>query len=60
MANRTIKIDKKGDDGYKVISIRIKETTLNKLDEISKQSNRSRNEIINIILDNSIESVEIN
>ncbi len=60
MAAHTIKINKKGDDGYKVISIRIKETTLNRLDEISKQSNRSRNEIINIILDSSIESIEIN
>jgi metal-responsive CopG/Arc/MetJ family transcriptional regulator len=60
MATPTIKINKKGDDGYKVISVRIKETTLNKLDEISRQSNRSRNEIINIILDSSIESIEIN
>ena len=60
MATPTIKIHKKGNDGYSVISVRIKETTLNKLDEISRQSNRSRNEIINIILDSSIESIEIN
>ena len=60
MANKIIKINKKGDDGYKVISIRIKDGTLQKLDELSQKSNRSRNEIINIILENSIEDVEIN
>lgn len=60
MADNIIKINKKGEDGYKVISMRIKEGTLNKLDELSKKSNRSRNEIINIILENSVDSVEIN
>ena len=30
MAKGTIKINKKGDDGYKVISVRIKEGTLKK------------------------------
>lgn len=59
MANKVIKINKKGDDGYKVISIRIKDGTLQKLDELSQKSNRSRNEIISIILESSIEDVEI-
>ena len=60
MANKIIKIHKKGDDGYKVISIRIKDGTLQQLDELSQKSNRSRNEIINIILESSINDVEIN
>ncbi len=60
MADNIIKINKKGEDGYKVISMRIKDGTLKKLDELSKKSNRSRNEIINIILESSIDSVEIN
>lgn len=60
MAKNTIKIDKKGDDGYKVISVRIKEGTLGKIDDLSKKSNRSRNELINIILENSVDDVEIN
>jgi len=47
MAKGTIKINKKGDDGYKVISVRIKEGTLNKIDDLSDKSNRSRNELIN-------------
>jgi len=57
---KTIQINKKGEDGYRVISVRIKEGTLEKIDNLSKESNRSRNEIINIILENSVDSVEIN
>ena len=60
MSNKIIKINKKGDDGYKVISIRIKDGTLEKLDELAQKSNRSRNEIINIILESSIDDVEVN
>ena len=60
MSKNVIKINKKGEDGYKVISIRIKEGTLNKIDTLSKESNRSRNELINIILENSVDDVEIN
>lgn len=60
MADNIIKINKKGEDGYKVISMRIRDNTLKKLDELSQKSNRSRNEIINIILESSIDSVEIN
>ena len=41
----------KGDDGYKVFSIRIKEDTVNKIDEISAQTVRSRNELIGMFLD---------
>ena len=40
----------KGDDGYKTFSIRVKEETVNRLDEIAQQTNRSRNELINIML----------
>ncbi|MBS7299086.1 MAG: CopG family transcriptional regulator [Eubacteriales bacterium] len=60
MNKNVIKIKKKGDDGYKVISVRIKESTLNKIDNLSTQSNRSRNELINIILESSVDDVEIN
>lgn len=52
----TKKNNLKGDDGYKTFSIRIKENTVNKLDVISSQTNRSRNELINIMLDFSIEN----
>ncbi len=49
----------KGEDGYKVFSIRIKDDTSKKLEELSKETNRSRNELINIMLDWAIENIEI-
>lgn len=49
----------KGEDGYKVFSIRIKETTVKKLDAISKETNRSRNDLINLFIDYAIENCEI-
>ncbi len=60
MAKNVIKIDKKGEDGYRIISVRIKEGTLKKIDNLSAKSNRSRNELINIILESSVDDVEIN
>lgn len=59
MSKGTIKINKKGEDGYKIISVRIKEGTLAKIDDLSIRSNRSRNELINIILESSVNDVEI-
>lgn len=58
MPNR-ITINKKGDDGYRIISIRIKEHTLQKIENLSTASNRSRNELINILLEHSVDDVEI-
>lgn len=58
MAKPVIKINKKGEDGYRIISVRIKESILEKIDNMSANSNRSRNELINIILEQSVDSVE--
>lgn len=49
----------KGEDGFKVFSVRMKEETVAVLDSISANTNRSRNEIINILLDYAIERCEI-
>ena len=49
----------KGEDGYKTFSIRIKEETVTNLDKIAKETNRSRNELINILLDYAIENSEV-
>ena len=49
----------KGEDGYKTFSIRIKETTVDQLDEIAKKSNRYRNELINIFLEFAVANCEI-
>ena len=51
-----LKIKKRGDDGHKVISVRFSVDLLEKLDEIAKASNRSRNEIINLILQHGAEN----
>ena len=45
----------KGEDGYKTFSIRIKEETITKIDEVSAQTGRSRNELIGLFLEYSVE-----
>lgn len=49
----------KGEDGYKTFSIRIKEETVANLDKLAEETNRSRNELINILLDYAIENSEV-
>ena len=49
----------KGEDGYKTFSIRIKEETVSKLNKLSDETNRSRNELINILLDYAIENCKV-
>lgn len=55
----TKKSNLKGDDGYKTFSVRIKEETVRHLETISEQTNRSRNELINLMLEFGIENCEI-
>lgn len=59
MNDNSLKIKKRGEDGSRIISVRIKEDILNKLDNISKESNYSRNELINLILQHGVENLEI-
>ena len=49
----------KGEDGYKVFSIRIKEETVSKIDAISEQTGRSRNELIGMFLEYAAERCKI-
>ena len=49
----------KGEDGYKTFSIRIKDETVVNLDKLSSKTNRSRNELINILLDYAINNCEV-
>ena len=49
----------KGEDGYKTFSIRIKDETVANLDKLVNETNRSRNELINILLDYAIENSEV-
>ena len=59
MNNEPIRIKKKADAGYKVISFRIREDLLTELDRVADESNRSRNEIITTILEHGIRNIEI-
>ena len=59
MKNEPLKIKKRGDDGSRIISVRIKEETLSALDRIAAEANYSRNELINLILSHGIETIEI-
>ena len=49
----------KGEDGYKTFSVRIKEETVIRLNNLSNETNRSRNELINILLDYAIEHCQV-
>ncbi len=60
MDDKKLKITRKLDDNYKVFSIRLKTETIDELDRISNETNRSRNELINIMLEFGIENIELN
>lgn len=55
----TRKVRRRGDDGYKVVSVRMKEELLERLEALSGKTNRSRNELINILLESAINMVKI-
>lgn len=60
---KEIKISKKlrerGDDGHKIISLRIKQDALDQIDDIAKKTERSRNELINLLLSAALENVSV-
>ncbi len=49
----------KGEDGHKTFSVRLRDDLVEKLNELAAQSNRSRNEVVNILLEYGIENCEI-
>ncbi len=55
----TKKSEKRGDDGYKIVSVRMKDETIEALDGIAYRTNRSRNEVINILLESAVTIVTI-
>lgn len=59
MKNEPLKIKKRGEDGNKIITVRIKEETLAQLDRLAGETNYSRNELINIILSHGVKNIEI-
>lgn len=59
MNNEPLKIKKRGEDGTRIITVRIKEETLAELDRIAAETNYSRNELINLILAHGARNIEI-
>ena len=59
MRNEPLRIKKRGEDGTKIITVRIREETLSELDRIASESNYSRNELINLILAYGVKNIEI-
>ena len=59
MANEPLKIKRTGEDGHRVITIRIREDTLESIDKIAAEANYSRNELINRMLEHGLEHIEI-
>ena len=59
MANEPLKIKRKGEDGHRVITIRIREDTLESIDKIAAEANYPRNELINRMLEHGLEHIEI-
>lgn len=55
----TKKNARRGDDGYKVVSVRMKDEMIEKLDDLSVKTNRSRNELINLLLEAAIDIVKV-
>ncbi|MBQ8748084.1 MAG: ribbon-helix-helix protein, CopG family [Clostridia bacterium] len=55
----TKKSPRRGDDGYKIVSVRMKDEMIEKLDDLSVRTNRSRNELINMLLEAAIDIVKV-
>ena len=53
------KVHSKGDDGYKIVSVRMKDILVERLDDLSVKTNRSRNELINLLLESALEMVKV-
>ncbi len=59
MEIKPLTIKRRGEDGNKIITVRIKEDTLSALDKLAAETNYSRNELINIILRHGVNNIII-
>lgn len=50
---------KRGEDGHKILSIRVQEDIINRLDALADETGRSRNELIGLLLDFAIDNSEV-
>ena len=59
MNSEPLIIKKRGEDGNRIITVRIREDTPAELDRLAAESNRCRNERLNIILAHGVKNIEI-
>ena len=59
MKNEPLKIKKRGEDGSRIITLRIREETLAALDKVASEVNYSRNELINLLITHGLENIVI-
>ena len=59
MDNNPLIIKRRADDGYRIISVRIRKDTLAEIDRLASETNHSRNELINLILAHGVKNIEI-
>ena len=58
MANDTLIVTikrPKGEDGYRTFSVRLREPVVNRMNDISRETGRSRNELIGLFLEYALE-----
>ena len=55
----TKKAARRGDDGCKIVSVRMRDELVARLDALSVKTNRSRNELINMLLGAAIDIVKV-
>ena len=53
----TKKQPRKGEDGHKVVSVRMRDETIARLEDLARETNRSRNELINMLLEAALDDV---
>ena len=59
MKSEPLKLKKRGEDGSRIITVRIREETLAELDKLAAEINYSRNELINLLLSHGVKNIEI-
>lgn len=59
--NNKLLITKKlrGDDGYRVFSVRLRTDTLDRINDLAEDTGRTRNELIGMLLDFALEHSEV-
>ena len=53
------KTARRGDDGHKIISVRMRDDLVERLDELSAKTDRSLNEVINLLLEAAVDIVRV-